>query len=199
MIWFSYADDSTEETSFRSCDRCGKQYLERDITDICLPNMHTDHKWLCKKCYEEFKKSLFDFEVYFKADPSDNFNKITGLQRRLRTVDHDFDDILELLDYVVKIDEAAKVGEETYMTEESAEMIVELEEFIKKLCKIERLRKDLEENSVNYTKAKEEGIDVLTTVLVYLRRHGANLDEVLGGVQAKLKRTVERFKKDGAV
>lgn len=105
----------------------------------------------------------------------------------------------ELLDHVACIDSHSGIKETAYMKEEATELIVELGNFIKKLCKMERSKELFGDNSVDYEAAKDEAIDVLTTILVFLRRHDMYLDEIYDKIEYKLKRTIYRFREKGEV
>lgn len=105
----------------------------------------------------------------------------------------------ELLGHVACINSYSGVEETTYMKEEAAELIVELSDFLKKLCKMERSKELFGSNSVDYEAAKDEAIDVLTTILVFLRRHDMYLDEIYDKIEYKLKRAIRRFRENGDV
>lgn len=108
-------------------------------------------------------------------------------------------DILSLLEKVTCIDRASGVKQTTYMIEESTETIVELGNFIKNLCKFERKKLELGETKEATDATCEEAIDILVTILVFLKRNEVPNQHILDVIYQKLYRTCRVFETEGKV
>lgn len=77
-----------------------------------------------------------------------------------------------------------------YVTEEISELIIEIANFQKALCKAER-------GKVSKDAIFEEAVDVLTALLVFFIRDDFPIGNILNMVEYKIRRAVERYQLNG--
>lgn len=200
------AGESEVASTLNHCSRCHR--LRSDLTRVSFTNDNMEDKYLCKDCLDEFMKSMFDFDCYFNANPKTQYDKIRCLMKRMnehgfeekKTESHNMDDrektkrtlesIWPLVKKMADIDFHSGVHSSTYLTEESAELVVELGNLVKNLCKTDRQKQDFRD-------VEEEIVDVLVTCFTYLANHGLSLDWILGVMEIKLCRGIRRFEEEG--